>query len=58
MNVLLILIYISFAVLVGLYAKKTLLGFLGGFLLSLIITPLIMAVILQLFKVVKSTPNN
>lgn len=53
MSALLILIYILFALLVGLYSKKTLLGFLGGFLLSLLVTPLLMAVILQLFKVVK-----
>jgi len=54
MTVLIIFIYILFALLVGIYSKKTLLGFLGGFLLSLLFTPLIMAVILQLFKVVKS----
>jgi hypothetical protein len=53
MSGLLILIYISFAILVGIFSKKTLLGFLGGFLLSLLITPLLMAIILQLFRVVK-----
>ena len=53
MPVLVVLIYIFFALLVGMYSNKTLLGFLGGFLLSLLVTPLIMAVILQLFKVVK-----
>lgn len=53
MAVILIFVYIFFALLVGLYSKKTLLGFLGGFLLSLLVTPLIMAVVLQLFKVVK-----
>jgi len=54
MPVVLISVYILFCLVVGLYAKKTYLGFLGGFLLSLVITPLIMAVILQLFKVIKS----
>ena len=54
MAVLLIFVYIFFAFLVGIYSKKTLLGFLGGFLLSLLLTPLVMAVLLQLFKVVKS----
>lgn len=53
MPALLAFINIFFAILVGLYAKKTLLGFLGGFLLSILLTPLVMAIFLQLFKVVK-----
>lgn len=48
------IIYLVFAILVGLYAKKTYMGFIGGFLISLLITPLLMAVILQLFRIVKT----